>query len=137
MLPPPTGTMIQGNYIGTNALGTAILPNGVNGVTITGVDNTDSAISSNLISGNLGAGVAVLEGATFTLIEANKIGTNVLGNWNLPNEANGVLIENGADNTIHDNLISGNIGGAFLSPIHPAVSPQKTMSSQPITLAQI
>ncbi|MCB0012938.1 MAG: right-handed parallel beta-helix repeat-containing protein, partial [Anaerolineales bacterium] len=110
-LPPPTGTLILGNRIGTNALGTAALANAVNGVTVTGVGNMNSVIDNNLVSGNTGAGIAVLEGATLTLIEGNKIGTNVLGNWNLPNGANGILIENGAQTVIHDNLISGNIGG--------------------------
>jgi len=109
-------TVIQGNYIGTNAAGDAAIPNG-KGVSIKDSEgNTvggDNAGERNLISGNF-IGVELLAGADGNMIQGNYIGTNAAGTAAIPN-TNGVTISEGASgNTIggespgERNVISGN-----------------------------
>jgi len=113
---------IRGNYIGTNAAGTAALGNLV-GVQLTG--NADSNIignaspaGDNFISGNLTTGV-VIDGSNFNTVLGNFIGTDaVTGTTAVPN-GTGVILQNlAAFNTIGSaipgdpggNIISGNTG---------------------------
>lgn len=115
---------IRGNFIGTNAAGTAAVPNNTNGVQITG--GTSNSIGNgnvqgrNIISGNAGRGIVVsgLGGANATLIFGNYIGTSADGNSDLGNGSDGVDISQSANNVIGSNtatlgcnagnLISGN-----------------------------
>ena len=108
------GNRIQNNYVGTNAAGTAALPNGSGGLLITnGAANT--VVEDNLLSGNqgAGAGVRITSGAHDTLVRGNLIGPDVNGTTALGN-FRGVLIAESADNTIggpnpgDGNVISGN-----------------------------
>ena len=115
--------IVQGNYIGTNALGTSAVPNAYQGVEIFGgaQNNTIGGIISgarNIISGNTFDGVSLLEGGTNgNLVQGNYIGLNAAGSAALPNNAAGVVIAAGAQsNTIGSgtsaggrNVISGNI----------------------------
>jgi titin len=99
--------LIEGNYIGTNAAGTAALGNGNDGV-LSGTSNTvggTSAGAGNLISGNAGNGV---NGGA--LIEGNKIGTNASGTAAIANGGVGVLNGGTVGGTTAGagNLISGN-----------------------------
>lgn len=111
---PATDNIVAGNYIGSNNSGVAAFGNGQNGISVLGATTLNNVIggetagAGNLISGNLGAGVGLLEASEQTFIAGNRIGTNVLGNWALGNALSGVLIENSANNHIADNLISGN-----------------------------
>ena len=118
--------MVAGNHIGTNAMGTAAIGNGVNGVLIdaganhnvigSDADGTSDTLERNLISGNGGSGVRI-EGAGSDLnkVVGNYIGTNASGNSALANSI-GVRVEDQAYNTyigisnIPDlgNVISGN-----------------------------
>lgn len=103
------GTVVRGNYIGTNSSGTVPLPNLYNGVTlISGTNNNQ--IEKNLISGNGGDGVGIYEpGTTGNMVRFNKIGTDVTGTVALGNNVRGVFVAGGAsDNFIKGNLISGN-----------------------------
>jgi titin len=115
----PTGNLIQGNDIGTNAAGTAALPN-FDGVAINGFSNNTiggaTAGAGNLISGNKNDGlvlIATAGRATGNVIQGNSIGTGATGSTALPN-LNGVVINGVSANTIGGaaagtgNLISGN-----------------------------
>jgi Bacterial Ig-like domain (group 3)/RTX calcium-binding nonapeptide repeat (4 copies)/MBG domain len=110
------GTKIEGNYIGTNAAGTAPLPN-VQGVIVsvgTGTPNLviggTTAGAGNVISGNF---QGIYSGGR-GIIEGNKIGTDATGTVAIPN-FEGIFGTFGA--TIGGttpgagNLISGNVDG--------------------------
>jgi Ca2+-binding RTX toxin-like protein len=112
-----TGNTVLGNFIGTNAAGTAALPNNLGGIAVGGTNNTiggSAAGAGNVISGNAGYGVQ-LGGATGAVVQGNRIGTNAAGTAAVPNTSYGVELVGGAsDNTIGGaaagaaNLISGN-----------------------------
>jgi hypothetical protein len=110
------GTAIRGNYIGTNAAGTAAAPNGV-GVEMDASTTGAYVGPGNLISGNTGAGVEGAVGSTFT-VAGNLIGTNALGTAAIPN-AIGVnaglgTVYVGGNSAATRNVISGNVTGVYL-----------------------
>src|SRR5204863_143606 len=101
-----TGTannVVAGNLIGTNATGTAALPN-ANGVIIQsgaastrmGTDGGNDAFNANernVISGNAANGVLVANlGTNNTVIAGNYVGTNAVGTAALGNGGNGVTV---------------------------------------------
>ena len=119
------GTVVAGNYIGTNSSGSARLGNQQNGVVLLGASNarigtnadgTNDAAERNIISGSIGLGVELSGvGATNITVAGNYIGTNASGTAAIANTT-GVLIEGGAShNTIGGsissarNVISGNV----------------------------
>ncbi|MFN8537282.1 MAG: fibronectin type III domain-containing protein [Thermomicrobiales bacterium] len=117
---------IQGNYIGTNATGTAAIPNGQNGIELNGIGGTTiggtAAGAGNLISGNTGAGVLITNyfqhsQPTGNVVQGNRIGVAADGITPLGNSTNGVLIDASGFNTVggttaaEGNLIANN-GGA-------------------------
>jgi hypothetical protein len=116
-----TNVLAQGNFIGTNAAGTAALPN-FNGVAIDYSSDTTiggtSAEARNIISGNTSTGVYLSAGASGNLVEGNYVGVGADGATALAN-AIGVWIKlQSANNTIGGltttpgtgagNVISGN-----------------------------
>ena len=115
-----SGNLIAGNEIGTNAAGTAALPNAIYGVFIDlAIDNTIGGTvvaAANLVSGNRNDGINIDDGSG-NLVEGNEIGTNATGTGALANSGNGLTLDGGASsNTIGGatsaaaNLISGNTG---------------------------
>ena len=110
-----SSTSIKGNYIGTNAAGTAAVGNlfgGFNninfGVQVTGGDHL---IEGNLLSGN-GTGLSLV--SQTTIARGNIIGLNAAGTAAIPNSW-GVLFANGGANNVlggmtaaDRNVISGN-----------------------------
>jgi titin len=113
------GTTMQGNTIGTDVTGTQALPNGGNGVSVislgvSAVIGGTGAGAGNLISGNGGAGVAILGGAGNVLVAGNGIGTDVSGSQALGNQVGVSVSGPGTGNLIGEpgagNLISGNVG---------------------------
>jgi uncharacterized repeat protein (TIGR01451 family)/CSLREA domain-containing protein len=112
-----SNTVIQGNYIGTNATGSASISN-IRGV---GVLNGAGQVSiigitgvPQVISGNSNQGIQLL-GADEAVIRGNRIGTNAAGDGALGN-GKGIELDDGAnDNTIggtgagQGNTISGNL----------------------------
>lgn len=105
---------VQGNYIGTNATGTAPLPNTTNGVNIGfGSQNNTiggtTAAARNIISGNTSNGISVANTCDITTIQGNYVGLNAAGTTAIANGASGVAI-NSVSDTISGNVISGNTG---------------------------
>lgn len=102
--PGATGTLVQGNFIGTDVSGTAPLANGQSGVFITiSGDNTIGgtfAAARNIISGNTGPGVFLAMSGTNNLLIGNFIGTSVNGLSALGNQASGVRIDDSFQQTI-------------------------------------
>ncbi|HEX8683028.1 MAG TPA: hypothetical protein VF707_11990, partial [Ardenticatenaceae bacterium] len=119
---------VAGNTIGTNAAGTAALPNGRGVYSIddsgniigTNGDGTHDATEGNLISGNSGVGVAIVESYN-TRVAGNFIGTDATGTRAIPNSS-GVVIAlesrrniigtngDGTSDELERNVISGNSG---------------------------
>jgi hypothetical protein len=101
------GDVIQGNYIGTNAAGTAAVGNGGYGVdsggasnvTLGGLTATPGTGPGNVISGN-SAGVIIGQGGW--LVQGNLIGTSADGSAALGNQLFGLRVDGGygANNTI-------------------------------------
>ena len=118
-LPGASNTVLEGNYIGLKADGSAALANGNQGVHIHGSSTNihiggTSAAARNVISGNGSAGVAISSATnTGNVIRGNYIGTKPNGTEALPNNT-GVRITAGSSNTIGGsaagagNVISGN-----------------------------
>jgi hypothetical protein len=123
---------IQNNYFGTDVSGTVALGNGNAGIYIrdnfqaTVGGNVGSTISNNLISGNglqgnallangngIQCGDNVLPGAILNTITNNKIGTDITGLRALPNTGYGVIVDD-SQNTVSNNIISGNLAGGVL-----------------------
>lgn len=107
---------VSGNYIGTNASGTAAVANGYHGVYIGSGSDHNVVGAENVISGNTQDGVRIEHSATdYNRVEGNAIGTDLAGTLDLGNGWNGVRITGGARrNSIggaareQRNLISGN-----------------------------
>ncbi len=112
--------LVQGNRIGTDANGTAALPNLRRGIEIqTGVAGSNTiggtvAGAGNLISGNSGPGMDVAN-STGTVIRGNLIGTDAAGTAGLGNAA-GVALSNTTNVQLGGtvagarNVIAGNTG---------------------------
>jgi hypothetical protein len=105
---------LQGNFIGTNATGTAALGNAGNGVRLSDEAHGNliggtSPAERNIISGNLGDGILlhnldlISMNLTENRLQGNFIGTDVMGTTALGNTGNGVCLID-ADNAV--------IGGA-------------------------
>jgi Calx-beta domain-containing protein/beta-propeller repeat-containing protein/carboxypeptidase family protein len=106
---------IQGNFIGTNAAGTAELHNSTavaifNATSIDNLIGGTAAGAGNLISGNQGGGI--ITNGNSTRIQGNLIGTDVTGTKKIPNttgiSANGQNILIGGVTAGARNVISGN-----------------------------
>jgi len=93
-------TTILGNLIGTNADGTAAIPNG-EGIRLQ--DPHDITIGGNgegtrnIISGNTGPGIWIFGPVTNSIVSNNYIGTDITGELPLPNNI-GIRMELGAEN---------------------------------------
>ncbi|MGH9201660.1 MAG: thrombospondin type 3 repeat-containing protein, partial [Vicinamibacterales bacterium] len=92
-----TGNVVMGNYVGTNAAGTADLGNTVHGIFINGApSNTIGGtvpLARNVISGNEDAGVLInSDTAQGNSVIGNYIGTDAAGSGDLGNLSDGVRI---------------------------------------------
>jgi hypothetical protein len=132
-------SLVQGNYIGTNAAGSTALGNGQNGVKILGSPNITvgglTAGARNVISGNGGDGVFVNgDGANPSKVQANYIGTDAAGSVALGNGAAGVALFT-ANNIVGGttlqarNVISGTVAKVFTSQ-HSVILFKATSSGQ-------
>lgn len=109
-----TSNLIQGNFIGVNAAGAGVLPNGWSGVELYKAANNTIG-GGNVISGNLFSGLTVSDGLSVNnRIVGNLIGTDVLGTSALGNFFDGVLLAGVSNNVVggltaaERNVISGN-----------------------------
>src|SRR5262249_22260197 len=96
-----SGTIVQGNYIGTDVSGSVALGNQVNGVRVIGSGGTiggTAAGAGNVISGNGRNGIEI--DAPNNTVQGNLIGTDVGGTRALGNAAVGVLIAFASNNLI-------------------------------------
>ena len=85
--------LVEGNLIGTNAAGTAAVPNGYNGINVDGSGATiggTSAGAANIISGNANSGFAIVGSC---LVEGNLIGTNAAGTAAVANVNAGIDVD--------------------------------------------
>jgi hypothetical protein len=107
-----TGIVVERNRIGTEITGTKSFPNQQDGVAVNGGvgDQIGGPHSSdgNLVSGNLGNGVAIFGMAHDDSVRQNRIGVDATGTKPIPNQGIGVLINKVPSNRVSDNVISGN-----------------------------
>jgi hypothetical protein len=110
------GNRVQGNYIGTNAGGTAVRANGGHGVEVMApaIIGGPAAGAGNLISGNGFNGIVVIGDDHEATVQGNIIGLNAAGTAALPNGQDGILINDtefsliGGTEPGAGNIISGN-----------------------------
>ena len=102
MIDEANDNLVEGNYVGTNAAGTAALANDGDGVEIYsgGIDNTigsGTTSDANVISGNTGYGIQV-DGASTTgnILDDNFVGTGAGGLGTVLNSGGALEITNGA-----------------------------------------
>ncbi len=120
-----TGNVIQGNYIGVTSDGTASLtPDWLHaGVSQRAIlihqqssDNTIGGLGAeegNVIAGHNGHAIDIFGGGS-NLIAGNRIGTNAAGNEGIGN-FRGLVMANSPDNSVINNLVSGNYDGIVVS----------------------
>ena len=107
--------IIEGNFIGTNAVGDTAAGNGGPAILITGDNNTIGSTSGlgNLVSGGLGSAIEIVDTADGNNIVGNLIGLDAAGTAALKNALTGINISGGDNNTIGGtteearNVISG------------------------------
>jgi CSLREA domain-containing protein len=103
-MPTGSGNIIEGNYIGTNAAGTAAVPNLYGVIIASSANNTiggTTAAARNIISGNNDDGVNIFgQSATNNVVIGNYIGTDVTGTLALGNGDDGVKIEDSTNNRV-------------------------------------
>jgi CSLREA domain-containing protein len=106
-------SVIQGNLIGTNAAGTAAIPNAKNGINITGFQTSTSdslspnvTILSNVISGNGNNGIRLFGGFKH-VVQSNLIGTDSAGTGSIPNQFAGIFIDDARSVTVGMPLSGG------------------------------
>jgi titin len=113
---------VDGNYIGTNAAGTAALANAVGVVLCGGASNNTiggtTATARNVISGNQSDGIEISNPATTgNLVQDNYIGTDASGTSALGNGNYGVWVSDSPNNRIGGtsgaarNIVSANAHG--------------------------
>lgn len=117
-----TGNVVQGNYIGTNAAGTAGLGNGI-GMFLLGTSDTivggTTAAARNVISASYGGDgtgdgiriVGILAPTDGNQILGNYIGTDATGTVGLGNAGEGIQVQTGT-HSASDNVIGGTVAGA-------------------------
>ena len=112
-------TLVQGNLIGTDIAGSHALGNHFNGVTIVhtftgaGNDLIGGTVpgAGNVISGNLGDGVAITLAGTQDQVQGNLIGTDLTGTQPLGNTGDGVLLDPGLNGTGDHRPVEDSVGG--------------------------
>jgi hypothetical protein len=115
LYPGGDGNFVRGNYIGTNAAGSAAVPNSAVGVLIDGCDNNvvggTEAGARNVVSGNGTFGISAGFESSGTTVEGNYIGTNAAGSAAIPNASRGISISNTSGTRIRQNVIAGHATG--------------------------
>ncbi len=103
---------IQNSKLGTNAAGTAGIANDTGGLLIQNAGNV--TITNSTVSGNSAPGVRFSSTSTIA-INDSRIGTNGTTDAALPNNGEGVALQDSGQVTITNSTISGNTGtGVFM-----------------------
>ena len=116
------GSTIVGNYIGTNAAGTAAAPTPITQYGIHIFNSSNTVIGGpaglpdrNIISGCKQNGIRIDGTSTATVIAGNYVGVNQAGTASIGNQGDGIYCSGGANNTVvggsssaYGNVISGN-----------------------------
>ncbi|MBV9719461.1 MAG: hypothetical protein JOZ77_09075 [Candidatus Eremiobacteraeota bacterium] len=122
------GVTVGPNIIGLSTKGNSLLPNGGDGVLLDGSahdnsvgDYDHSVIPQNTFSGNLGYGLAIVQGAHDNAVFNSYVGVDVLGRVALANQKGGIYVgayavHNHIGGVSSDpkqpktNIVSGNVG---------------------------
>jgi hypothetical protein len=132
-----TGHVIQGNYIGTNAAGTAAIGNGYGIFVLSSSTVGTVAIggtatgAGNVISGNAGSGIRVftpVNSVGALTIQGNIIGLNAAGSAAVGNVGDGITLDDSVGNALGPvtiggtstpaaNVISGNANGIYAAAV--------------------
>ncbi|HEY7114334.1 MAG TPA: hypothetical protein VIA45_15495 [Thermoanaerobaculia bacterium] len=100
---PGERAAVRGNFIGTDAAGTAALPNAGAGVLVSGVARATiggpSSAAGNLISGNSGPGIEIAFDSEETAVSGNRIGVDATETAGALPNADGVRLRDGARKT--------------------------------------
>ena len=109
--PGSDGNVIQGNYIGLNATGTAAIANTLAGIEITGgpqftVIGGTLSTTRNVISGSPVQGIAIF-GANSSVVQGNYIGLNAAGTAAISNLFAGIEINGGSQSNLVGGLTPG------------------------------
>ncbi|WP_413167044.1 DUF4347 domain-containing protein [Capilliphycus salinus ALCB114379] len=113
-----TNVQIIDNFIGTDVDGTLELGHRDQGIEIARATGTQ--VIGNVISGNGIEGIIIYDGSNDTVIQGNLIGVAPDGTTPLPNNSDGIFIQNtagtiiGGINPEDRNIISGNNGNGIL-----------------------
>ena len=110
-----SNNLVQGNFLGLNAAGTAAIPNTFVGIYVVNGANSN-AILNNVMSGNYSEGLRLADPGTMAnIVQGNLIGTDVTGMSAIPNGFAGLTIFSGATSNLIGglgtgarNVISGN-----------------------------
>ena len=119
------GTVVSGNYVGTDVTGTVDLGNGAEGILILANNGTYGGTTGttpgsactgacNLVSGNTGNGIGSANLANNNTVQGNYVGVNAGGTAALANNGSGISLQDGASFTIGGttaaarNVVSGN-----------------------------
>ena len=111
---PATGNSVQGNFIGTDVTGAAVLGNSSTGVLIDGASNNTiggtTSGTRNVISANGGGGVVIGGPSSGNTVQGNFIGTDATGILDRGNSNQGVRIVISA--SASNNTVGGTTAGA-------------------------
>jgi len=120
--------VIQGNYIGLNADGSGLLPNGSEALLIQNNANYNTiggtaAGAGNVITGN---GRATTIRSKYNVIQGNIVGMNAAGTDTIVNRAAGIPGQGGFILANDSNLVGGSMPGAgnYISTAYTAVDVQ-------------
>jgi VCBS repeat-containing protein len=118
------GNTVVGNYVGTGVSGTEALGNGGDGVQVSEASSNTiggtNAAGRNVITRNLGSGIAFVRGATENVVQGNFISRNASGSVFASTTGAGVLIDESSENTVGGtavgarNVISFNAHGVLI-----------------------
>ena len=97
------------NFVGTDATGSIARPNIGGGISVKSPSNViGKQFAGNVISGNDGIGVSLGPEADRSIVQGNRIGTNLAGDAPLPNSTIGIRVASN-ENLIGGESLKGNV----------------------------
>lgn len=108
-----TGVTVRGNYVGTDAAGTAAIPNTSGGISTSSTTGSGVVVDANVSSGNTGVGILV--DSPSATVSGNYCGVTAAGTSALGNSTFGIRLNSNSDNsTVSGNVSSGNTTGGIV-----------------------